>query len=259
MADEITFEITLEREADGRIGWLRFESEHRMNVLTLPMLERLLELVREAGADRELRVLVLTGKPTVFSGGADLQVLRALPDDTYRAYIMTEYELFRTLETLPLITLASLAGPSIGNAAEMAMACDFRIASPDVRLGWPELLVGFVAPAQRLTAYVGIGKAKELLYEGTLLRAQEALDLGLLTTIADGDLEEATRAAAEHYARIAPIPVPYTKAGIGRCYGLPGQFDGFEVSAAFATFKSRDFQEGADAALERRKPEFIGA
>jgi enoyl-CoA hydratase/carnithine racemase len=258
MADDITFEVTLERDDDGRIAWLRFESEHRMNVLTLPMLERVLALVKEAAASPELRVLVLTGKPDVFSGGADLQVLRALPDDTYRAYIMTEYELFRTLETLPVITLASLAGPSIGNAAELALACDFRIATEDVRLGWPELRVGFVAPAQRLTAYVGIGKAKELLYQGTLLRAEEARDLGLITTIAEGDLGEATRKAAERYARIAPVPVPFTKAGIARCYGLPGQFDGFEVSAAFATFKSQDFQEGADAALERRRPEFAG-
>lgn len=256
--EEITFDIRLERQEDGRIAWLRFHSEHRMNVLTLPMIERLLELVREAGADPELRVLVVAGRDDVFSGGADLGMMRNLSDAEYKAYVMTEYELFRTIETLPKITVASLAGPSIGNAAEMALACDFRVAKPDVRFGLPELMVGFAAPAQRLTAYVGIGKAKELIYEGTLLRADEAKELGLLTTIAEGDLAEATQEAAERYARIAPVSIPFTKAAITRCYGLPGQFDALETSAAFATFKSEDFQEGADAALARRRPEFAG-
>jgi enoyl-CoA hydratase/carnithine racemase len=258
MTDEITYDITLEREADGRIAWLRFESDHRMNVLTLPMLERMLALIEEAGSDPELRVLGVTGRPEVFSGGADLEFMRSLGDDAYRAYIMTEYELFRTLETLPCITIAALAGPCIGNAAEMALACDFRICTPKLRFGYPELIVGFVAPAQRLTAYVGIGRAKELLYEGKLLSADEALSLGIVTSIAEGDLGAAASEAAERYARIAPVALPLTKAGISRCYGTPGQFDGFETSAAFATFKSEDFQEGASAALERRKPEFAG-
>jgi enoyl-CoA hydratase/carnithine racemase len=250
--------VELERREDGRIARLRFSSTHRMNVMTLDTLERMLAAVDEIARDPDLRVLVVAGGDDVFSGGADLEMMRGLSDEAYKAYVATEYELFRKLEALPCLTVAALAGPCIGNAAEIALACDFRIARADLRFGYPELIVAFVAPAQRLSQYVGIGKAKELIYEGKLLRAEEAERLGLVTAVVDGDLDAAVEEAAERYARIAPFSVPLTKEGIHRCYGLPGRYDALEASAAFATFKSEDFQEGANAALERRRPEFAG-
>jgi enoyl-CoA hydratase/carnithine racemase len=229
-----------------------------MNVFTLELMAQLLAAVQEAGRDESLRVLVLAGQDEVFSGGADLEYLRALSDADYKAFIATEYEVFRTLEALPLITVAALPGPCIGNAAEIALACDYRVARADLRFGYPELLVGFVAPAQRLSQYVGIAKAKELLYEGKLLDAEECLRLSLVTKVVDSDLFEAAQKQADKYARIAPFSIPFTKAGIHRCYGAPGRFDGYEQGAAFATFKSDDFQEGANAALERRRAVFAG-
>jgi enoyl-CoA hydratase/carnithine racemase len=254
----VEYNVDLERSDDGRIGWLRFRSTHKMNVMTLSTMERMLAAVQEVGRDEQLRVLVIAGADDVFSGGADLESLRALGDADYKAFIATEYELFRTIEALPCITVAALPGPCIGNAAEIALACDFRIARADLRFGYPELIVAFVAPAQRLSQFVGIAKAKELLYEGRLLDAEQALELGLITRIAEGDLFEAVAKAAERWARIAPFSIPLTKAGIHRCYGLPGRYDALEASAAFATFKSEDFQEGANAALERRRPTFSG-
>jgi enoyl-CoA hydratase/carnithine racemase len=259
MADTaIESHVDLERREDGQVATLRFRSAHRMNVMTLQTLERMVAAVDEAARDAQLRVLIVAGGDDVFSGGADLEQLRGLSDESYKAYIATEYELFRKLEWLPCITVAALAGPCIGNAAEIALACDYRIARADLRFGFPELVVGFVAPAQRLTQYVGIGKAKELLYEGRLLDAEEAARLGLVTTVVEGDLMAAVEEAADRYARIAPFSVPLTKEGIHRCYGLPGRHDALEASAAFATFKSEDFQEGANAALERRRPVFKG-
>jgi enoyl-CoA hydratase/carnithine racemase len=254
----VQYDVDLERREGGQIAQLRFRSSHRMNVMTLETLERMVQAVDEVAHDDDIRVLIVAGGDDVFSGGADLEMLRALGDDRYKAYIATEYELFRKLEALPCITVAALPGPCIGNAAEIALACDYRIARADLRFGYPELLVGFVAPSQRLSQYVGIGKAKELLYEGRLLKADEAERLGLVTKVVDGDLTAAVDEAAERYAQIAPVAVPLTKQGIHRCYGLPGRFDALEASSAFATYKSEDFQEGASAALERRKPVFGG-
>ena len=107
-----------------------------------------------------MRVLVITGTATVFSGGADLNDLNALDDEAYRHYIATEYRLFAEVEDLPLVTVAVIAGPCIGNGTELALACDVRICAADARIGLPEMQVGFVAPAQRLTRYVGIGQAR---------------------------------------------------------------------------------------------------
>ncbi|MEJ2865776.1 enoyl-CoA hydratase/isomerase family protein [Actinomycetospora flava] len=252
--------VTLERSEDGHVATLRFASEHPMNVFTTATLEAMLARVREVGADRDVRVLQVVGRDTVFSGGADLNDLGGLDDDAYRHYIATEYRLFAEIEALPLVTVALVAGPCVGNAAELALACDFRILTSDARLGLPEMRVGFVAPAQRLTAYVGIGKAKELLYGGRLLSAAEALDLGLATTVTDDLPGEATKATAR-YAGYAATALAHTKRGIHRCYGIdadpPGRaFDAAEQAAAFATFRGPDYAEGAAATLEGRRPVF---
>lgn len=250
--------MTVTVQTSGPIATLRFTSEHPMNVFTTETLEEMLGHVRRLHDDRAVRVLVIRGGDTVFSGGADLTYLGALDRAAYRHYIATEYALFAAVEDLPLVTVAAIAGPCVGNATELALACDFRIATEDVRIGLPEMKVGFVSPAQRLTAYVGIGKAKELLYGGRLMTAAEAADLGLITTVAD-DLDAATAKAAQRYAGYAPYALPFTKAGIHRCYGLTGdgrRFDAEEQAAAFATFTGPDFAEGAAAALEGRRPSF---
>ena len=253
--------VTLQRSDDGQVATLRFAGDHPLNVFTAPMLEAMRERVRQVGQDRGVRVLLVTGRDTVFSGGADLEHLRGLDDAAYRHYIDTEYRLFAELEALPLITVAVIAGPCVGNATELALACDFRICADDVRLGLPEMRVGFVAPAQRITAYLGIGRAKELLYAGRLLGAAEALELGLVTTVTD-DLPGETERSARRYAGYAPYALGFTKAGVHRCYGLgatdvPGRaFDADEQAAAFATFRGPDFAEGADAALGGRRPVF---
>ena len=252
--------VTLDRAADGRTATLRFASDHPANVFTTETLEALLAAVREVRGDRALRVLLVTGRDDVFSGGADLTYLSALSDDAYRHYIATEYTLFAELEALPLITVAVIAGACVGNATELALACDFRICRDDVRIGLPEMRVGFVSPAQRLSAYVGIGRAKELLYGGRLLSAAEASELGLVTSVT-ADLPAAASEAARRYAGYAPYALPFTKAGVLRCYGLAadgpgGRFDAEERAAAFATFRGPDFAEGAAAALAGRRPEF---
>lgn len=127
-----------------------------------------------------------------------------------------------------------------------------RVADPD-RL--PEMKVGFVAPAQRLAAHVGIGRAKELIYNGRLLPAAEALELGLVTTVTD-DLPGEVERASARYASSSAYAFPFAKQAIQRCYGPGRSYDAEEQAAAFATFRGPDFAEGAAAALEGRRPRF---
>jgi enoyl-CoA hydratase/carnithine racemase len=255
--------VTLDRSPDGLVATLRFAGDHPLNVFTTETLEGMLERVREVRDDRTVRVLLVRGRDDVFSGGADLGYLGELDDAAYKHYIATEYTLFAEVESLPLITVAVIGGACVGNATELALACDFRICAAGARIGLPEMKVGFVSPAQRLSAYVGVGKAKELLYCGRLLPAAEARELGLVTAVAD-DLDQEVAAAARRYAAYAPYALPFTKLGIHRCYGLAtaapggpgGRFDAEEQAAAFATFRGPDFPEGAAAALAGRRPAF---
>lgn len=259
MVGDFNHRVTLERSADGNIAWLRFDSDHRANVFTIGMLRDLTTKVEQLRDGEQPRVLVIAGRDTIFSGGADLKSIQKMSDEAYVEYIRTEYKLFRTVDTLPFVTVAMLAGPTIGNGAELALACDFRIAANNTRFGFPEMAVGFIAPTQRLARFVSIGKAKEMLFGSTLLDASAAVDLGLLTKVVPlDDLMPATQEAAARYSKIAPVALRLTKQGMQRAYGYDPDQDELEQQWAFATFKSEDFQEGAHAVLSRSQPQFRG-
>lgn len=258
-APQPAHEVTVTPSDNGQVAVVRFTTDHPANIFTPGLLDDLLAAVDQLPAMDDLRVVVLTGSDRAFAGGADLQSMQSLSDDEYRNYIETEYRLFRAIERLPMITLAAIAGPCVGNGAELALACDLRIAGAGARIGFPEPKVGFVAPAQRLSRYLGIGRAKELLYTGRLLKADAALSMGLVTDVAaDDDLAKCAEELAAEYAARAPLALRRTKEGLERFFGASGDHDADEQAAAFETFKSADFTEGSTATLERRQPTFSG-
>jgi len=253
--------ITVDREGEnGRVARLRFASEHPANVFTLPMLEEFASQVVVIAGDPDVRVLVIEGRENMFSGGADLQSILDMSPETYLQYVETEYALFRAIEVLPILTVAVIRGGScVGNAAEIALACDFRIAVESARIGWPEIHVGFVAPSQRLARFVGIGRAKDILFSGRLLKAPQAAALGLLTTVVPADeVEAAAVKLIEQCASRAPVSVRVTKAALERAYSFPPENPGLEISAAAESYATQDCREGATAILERRAPVFVG-
>lgn len=260
MATEFAHEINVERPGDGRVAWLRFTSDHRANVFTLPMLRDLRARLTELRDEDPPRVLVLAGREELFSGGADLTSIQKMDEQTYVDYIETEYEVFRLVETLPFVTVAMIAGACIGNAAELTLACDVRVAADTLKFGLPEMAVGFIGPTQRLARFIGIGKAKDLLFKARLVSATEAEDLGIVNAVvAVGDLHAEVEQLAARYAGIAPIALRLTKAGLESAYGgFSPEHDRVERQGAVETFRSKDFQEGADAVLKRRQPEFTG-
>jgi enoyl-CoA hydratase/carnithine racemase len=249
--------ITLEQQ--DHVATLQFDSDHPANVFTLEMLEELGEGVSAMAKDPPCRVLVIKGRDTIFSGGADLGSIQAMDPEIYRRYVATEYDVFRRIELLPFVTIAVLSGAAVGNAAELALACDLRIASEKTRIGWPELNVAFDAPAQRLARFVGMGKAKEILFSARLLKADEAQALGLLTTVvAPDELDGAVAEAAALYASRPPIGIRLTKENLERAYPFDAGDTKLEIDAASTAFATEDFQEGAAAVLGRRAPAFVG-
>ncbi|MEU1597048.1 enoyl-CoA hydratase/isomerase family protein [Streptomyces sp. NPDC005708] len=255
---DFPYSITLEEE--DHVARLRFQSDHPANVFTLPMLKEMSDHVAAIAKSETVRVLVIEGTEKTFSGGADLQSILDMDEKTYLEYVRTEYALFRAIEVLPVLTVAVIPGGAcIGNAAEIAAACDFRVAADTVRIGWPEIHVGFIAPSQRLSRFLGIGRLKEIIFTGRLLKAAEAQELGLMTTVVPA---EEVRAAADklisQLASRAPVSVRVTKAAIERSYSFPEENPGLEVAGAAETYATEDCREGATAILERRPPVFVG-
>ena len=250
----MTAGVTVERDTEGLVVWVRFDGGHKANVLTLDMVQALRGAVGALHADPP-RVMVIAGTDTAFSAGADLATLRVMSEATYVEYLETEYELFRLVETLPAVTIAMLAGPCLGNAAELTLACDLRVAADDVRFGLPEMSVGFIAPTQRLARYVGYGTAKDLVLRRRLLSGAAAAELGLVTHVAPpGELVAETARIAAECATLSPLALRHTKASLELVYGgyAPEQ-DERERRTALETFRSQAFRDAADALLQRRR------
>lgn len=249
--------VTLGSLDDGRILRLTLDTGARGNVITPPALDDLHAAIDEAEA-RKPRALILEGAGGSFSRGADLDSIKAM-GAAFRGYIESEFRLFDRVDRLPFATIAVLRGHVIGNAAELALACDFRVAAASSTFCLPEIAVGFVAPAQRLARLLGIARAKELLLRARRLSAAEAHALALVTEVAeDAAADAAALAIAEEFAGRAPLAIRATKEGIAHAFGHgPSDWIG-EEAWAWRTYDSADGREAMAALAERRAPVFRG-
>jgi len=252
--------VQLTATKNRHVWVLRFLGDDRMNILTPQLLEDLTSKVAEAARIPDLRVLIFAGGPANFSAGIDLHQMRAISDEEYQRFLDTEFALMEAVERLPFITIAAINGAWIGNSAELALACDYRVVHQDAKFGLPEVRVGFIAPVQRLATYVGRGVATEILFESRILDTDSAHALGLVSAIAaDQDACDTALGLAEKYAALAPVAIRVTKSVLQSAYGEPGRLSEREIAGACETYRSADFREGSAAILERRSPSFTGS
>lgn len=185
--------IDVEDEGGLRLVWL--DRPDKANALTREMLAALSDTVERAAADPSVKSIVLTGRGTVFSAGADL--------DEARAGLATDpvwERLSGAIADAPVLTVAALNGPAAGGALGMVLACDLRIATPGTKLFYPVMKLGFLPQPSdpgRLAALVGPARAKLILMGGARIEAEEALAMGLIDRIAGDVLAETRRMAAD--------------------------------------------------------------
>ena len=250
-----TIQVAVEEE--GRIVRLSFDTATRGNVITAKLLQEMHAALDEIEAMAP-RVLVIAGTEKSFSRGAALDDIKDMGAQ-FQDYIASEFALFKRVDEMPFVTIAALTGIVIGNAAELSLACDFRIAAESSSFSLPEVAIGFVAPAQRLCRLVGIGKAKEILLGAAMLKADDAHRLGILTKVVpDGELNDVVAAMAAEYAQKPPIAIRVTKEGIARAFDFAGADFKSEEDAAFMTYQTADAKEGFAAIAQKRKPVFTG-
>ena len=207
------------------------------------------------------RALVITGEGKSFVAGADISEMARLSEAEGLAFGRRGAVLFKKIEDLPFPVIAAVNGFALGGGCELAMACDIRIASTKARFGQPEVGLGIIpgfSGTYRLPKLVGQGMAKELIYTGKVIAADEALRIGLVGSVVEPEeLEGAVDALLAAILKNAPIAVCYAKACINGNYDLPADESIALENRYFAKcFTTEDQKEGMAAFLEKRKATF---
>jgi enoyl-CoA hydratase/carnithine racemase len=255
-------EILFERRGDQReIAWLTFNRPQARNALTWTMYERLHEVFKEVNEDRSVRVLVLTGGPTAFVAGTDISQFRAFETEADAlGYEEKGDRLYTALETVRVPTLAAVQGPCTGAGFGLAGCSDMRIAAPSARFGIPiARTLGnclSIANYTRFSALIGPARLKELIFTARLLGAEEAIRIGLLSEVTESEEALAPRAEelAAQLAANAPLTLWATKESLRRINLAARPPEGSDIITS--VYMSKDFKEGVEAFLAKRKPQW---
>ena len=252
-----------------RIATLTFNRPDRLNAITNVMRSEILDAMRDASADDDIRVVVVKGAGKGFCAGADLGGDRKpandqRPEPNSRLPRDSFQEAFaRIMWDMPKPAIASINGAAAGLGFGMALTCDIRIASSVGKFASAFSRISLV-PEACMTFYlpriVGLARAAEILYTGRQVLADEALSIGLLNqVVAPEELEQAVADMSQTLANAAPIAIQLTRRELYR--GLEGTFDGqLEMELYHQRFiqGSEDSKEGPRAFMEKRAPEFEG-
>jgi 2-(1,2-epoxy-1,2-dihydrophenyl)acetyl-CoA isomerase len=258
----------LENVKDG-VAVLTLNRPERLNAMSRPMLDTLLEALPRLADDASVGVIVLTGAGRGFCAGGDVKAMAEGTElggqtmEEKAQALRSRMEASRWLHELPKPTIAMMRGPAAGAGLSLAMACDMRIASDTVRLGTAFARVGYSGDfggSYYLTQLVGTAKARELYFTADLLDAQQALGLGLVNRVVpDARLEEETMALASRLARGPRVAYRYMKRNMNAAESasLKDMLD-LEAWHHTRTGMTEDHREAARAFVEKREPQFKG-
>ncbi len=249
-------------EREDAVAVVTVDRQDSLNALDLETLTALRDRLRDLADDEGARVVVLTGAgEKAFVAGADIKYMSGLGVDEAKAWGGLGHETTRLLETMPKPAIAAINGFALGGGCELALACDIRYASSTAKLGQPEINLGIIpgwGGTQRLPRLVGVGVAKDLLYRGRNVDADEALRIGLVNGIHDPVLDKA-REVAQLLATKSPVALRLLKRlanrALGSDYGEDLEAEGDSFGELFS---SEDAKEGLAAFVEKRTPNFVG-
>ncbi len=193
----------------------------KLNAMNMDVAKELINTFETLGKDDSVKVIILTGEgDKAFSAGADIEYMSKISPDESVEYAKLGQLVTSTVELVKQPTIAAVNGFALGGGCELAMSCDIRVASDTARLGQPEVTIG-IPPGwggtQRLMRIVGIAKAKELVYTGRLVKADEAKEIGLVNHVYPlASLQEEAMKMAEAIAKNSAIGVQMSKTAINK-------------------------------------------
>jgi enoyl-CoA hydratase len=189
-------------EVDGGIGTIRLDRPP-MNALSRQVQEEIRAAAQQAGDREDIRAVIVYGGQKVFAAGADVKEMAVMSAADMAAQATALSSAFSTVAAIPKPTVAAMSGFALGGGYELALCCDRRIAGDNIKVGQPEILLGVIPGAggtQRLARLVGPARAKELIYTGRFVAAEEALRIGMVDeVVAPDDVYDAARSWAEQF------------------------------------------------------------
>ena len=251
-------------ERRGAVALLTINRPQTMNALDMAMLDALEAAVDRAAADKDVRVLVLTGAGKAFVAGGDIAELNSRNGlRHYFEFGERIHAVFRKIEALDKPTVGAINGWALGGGTELLLCLDIRIVAEGAKLGLPEVTLGMFPGAggsQRLIRQLAPCKAKELMFTGDRITAAEALSLGLVNRVVpDAEVVEAAMALAERIANFSPVTLTIMKRVIDDGGQMPLTAALHHEQAMIGLLlDSKDAHEGCTAFLEKRPANFTG-
>jgi enoyl-CoA hydratase len=248
----------------GPIAVVTVNRPQVLNALDDTTLRELTDAFIALSGDAAVRCVILTGAgEKAFVAGADIAAMAGLGPDEGRAFAERGHRLGAVMESGRAPVIAAVNGFALGGGLELALACDFALCSSNAKLGRPEVGLGVIpgfGGTQRLARRIGPGGARELVYTGNVIGAEEALRLGLVNAVTEpAALLPAARTLAEKIASRAPLAVAAAKRALREGADLPlGQALALEAELFGALFATTDQKEGMRAFLEKRPAKFEG-
>ena len=249
-------------EVDDGVGVITL-NRPPMNAIDEALTRDLHEVALEAGARDDVGAVVIWGGEKVFAAGADVKMMTGMTPVSAKPMITALQETFNVVEQIPKVTIAAITRFALGGGLELAMCADFRFAAEDARLGQPEIKLGIIPGAggtQRLPRLVGPARAKDIIYSGRFVSAEEALRIGLVDAVhpADEVFDKAVE-AARAYARGPLAALRAAKVAID--WGARGDVRTglvLEREVFSDLFATDDQTEGMAAFVEKREAKYSG-
>jgi enoyl-CoA hydratase len=249
-------------EIDGAIATITISRPGKRNSMTLEMFDKLDEVVEKASADKRIRVLIIQGDgDEALAAGVDLTAIVGFSAKEARTFSIRGQNILTRIETLPFPVLAAVRGFALGGGLELSLACDLILASEDAKLGLPETNLGIIpglGGTIRLPKRVGLGRARELVYSGRIVDAEQALAIGLVDAVFPlKEFDEQIMKLAGMLTAKSPVSLSLAKSTLNR--GMDASLEAglaLEREAFAYCFSLPDAKEGIRAFLEKRKPIF---
>lgn len=258
----MSFETLLLSIEEG-VATITLNRPEVLNALNQQVYQELALAAEQVAKDDEVRALIITGGEKVFAAGADIRDMAKAEVLDIALTNRPSQRALELLENMPKPVIAAIAGYALGGGCELSLVCDVRLASEDAKLGLPEITLGILPGAggtQRLPRLIGAGKAKEMIFSGDFIDAQEALRVGLVNKVVPANqlLAEAQR-MAKRFASRGAVALRMAKSAINEGLRMDLQAGlQYEHQCFSLLFATKDQKEGMEAFLEKRRPKFQG-